>query len=166
MFLACVTELHMLACHPSCSLWRAILRRILPPFCLRSDSTLVSIALPFPWQAGLSARGRYPLPSVFSSSTPWSALPSVWCGTASLLARSFPLTPLAPLKPNLLLVPRARALPPAMPTPAARYGRVVRPGLGVLCMHDSHSRQLLGGESGVVVSNVVPKSGAEQAGIR
>lgn len=47
-----------------------------------------------------------------------------------------------------------------------RYGRVVRPGLGVLCLHDMHSRQLLGGGEGVVVETVVPGSGAAQAGLR
>ena len=51
-----------------------------------------------------------------------------------------------------------------------RYGRVVRPGLGVMCLHDIHSRQLLGSGSGssggVVIQSVVPKSGAEQAGLR
>lgn len=47
-----------------------------------------------------------------------------------------------------------------------KHGRVVRPGLGVLCMHDAHSAQLMAGAGGVVVSSVVPKSGAEQAGLR
>lgn len=47
-----------------------------------------------------------------------------------------------------------------------RYGRVVRPGLGVMCLHDSHSRALLGAQPGVVVHRVVPGSGAAQAGLR
>ncbi|GAX75289.1 hypothetical protein CEUSTIGMA_g2734.t1 [Chlamydomonas eustigma] len=48
-----------------------------------------------------------------------------------------------------------------------RYGRVVRPGLGVMCMNDVHSRQLLGsGSTGVVVHDVVPNSGAAQAGLK
>ncbi|KAL6750928.1 trypsin-like cysteine/serine peptidase domain-containing protein [Haematococcus lacustris] len=47
-----------------------------------------------------------------------------------------------------------------------RYGRVVRPGLGVLCFHDLQSHQLVGPSGGVVVQGVVPRSGAEQAGLR
>jgi S1-C subfamily serine protease len=48
-----------------------------------------------------------------------------------------------------------------------RYGRVVRPGLGVMCMNDAHSRQLLGSNSsGVVIHDVVPNSGAAQAGLK
>mmetsp|Transcript_5850 Transcript_5850/g.14558 ORF Transcript_5850/g.14558 Transcript_5850/m.14558 type:complete len:538 (-) Transcript_5850:358-1971(-) len=50
-----------------------------------------------------------------------------------------------------------------------RYGRVVRPSLGVMAMNDVHSRQLLGGDgsgTGVVVADVVPGSGAHKAGVR
>ncbi len=43
---------------------------------------------------------------------------------------------------------------------------MVRPGLGVMCMHDVHSRQLLNGAEGVVVEAPVPGSGAAQAGLR
>lgn len=69
-----------------------------------------------------------------------------------------------------------------LPHMCCRYGRVVRPGLGVMAMNDSHSRQLLLGAAafggtqadavraaevmGVVVGDVVPGSGAAQVGIR
>eukprot|EP00879_Flechtneria_rotunda_P015170 GHRR01015857.1.p1 GENE.GHRR01015857.1~~GHRR01015857.1.p1 ORF type:complete len:279 (+),score=81.68 GHRR01015857.1:851-1687(+) len=46
-----------------------------------------------------------------------------------------------------------------------RYGRVIKPGLGLALMHHSHSRQLLGAQPGAVVYNVTPGSGAAEAGI-
>lgn len=46
-----------------------------------------------------------------------------------------------------------------------RYGRVIKPGLGLTLMHHSHSRQLLGVQPGAVVYAVTPRSGAAQAGI-
>lgn len=47
-----------------------------------------------------------------------------------------------------------------------RYGRVIKPGLGLSLMHHSHSRQLLGVQPGAVVYAVTPRSGAAQAGVR
>lgn len=46
-----------------------------------------------------------------------------------------------------------------------RYGRVIKPGLGLALMHASHSRQLLGAQPGAVVYAVTPGSGAAQAGL-
>jgi S1-C subfamily serine protease len=47
-----------------------------------------------------------------------------------------------------------------------KYGRVVRPGLGVYLLHDIHAKKLLGGTAGVVVQHVAAKSGAHMAGLQ
>ncbi|KAK9801377.1 hypothetical protein WJX73_003060 [Symbiochloris irregularis] len=48
-----------------------------------------------------------------------------------------------------------------------RHGRVIRPGLGVACLPDEAAANVLGpGQQGVIVREVVPGSGAAQAGLR
>lgn len=48
-----------------------------------------------------------------------------------------------------------------------RHGRVIRPGLGVACLPDEVTANVLGAAArGVIVREVVPGSGAEQAGLR
>ena len=48
-----------------------------------------------------------------------------------------------------------------------KHGRVVRPGLGVLCLPDSvMANALRPQDRGVIVKEVVPGSGAAQAGLR
>ncbi|HLU48021.1 MAG TPA: trypsin-like peptidase domain-containing protein [Planctomycetota bacterium] len=46
-----------------------------------------------------------------------------------------------------------------------RYGRVIRPGLGVECLPDDSARRV-GVERGVMIRRVVPGSGADAAGLR
>ncbi len=47
-----------------------------------------------------------------------------------------------------------------------RYGRVVRPGLGVTLLPDQVTANVMGPNIGVVVKDVLPGSGAEKAGLR
>eukprot|EP00884_Botryococcus_braunii_P007573 jgi/Botrbrau1/16817/Bobra.150_2s0044.1 len=47
-----------------------------------------------------------------------------------------------------------------------QYGRVVRPGLGVVLLPDQVTANVLGPNIGVVVKDVVPGLGAEKAGLR
>lgn len=48
-----------------------------------------------------------------------------------------------------------------------RFGRVVRPGLGLMLVSDDTAANVLGpGNRGVIIRSVVPGSGAEQAQLR
>lgn len=49
-----------------------------------------------------------------------------------------------------------------------RHGRVVRPGLGVVCLPDNFAASVLKtkDERGVVIKEVMPGSGAAEAGLR
>jgi S1-C subfamily serine protease len=47
-----------------------------------------------------------------------------------------------------------------------KYGRVVRPGLGVVLLPDQATANVLGPNIGVVIKDVVPGLGAEKAGLR
>ena len=48
-----------------------------------------------------------------------------------------------------------------------RHGRVVRPGLGLLCVPDDTAMNVLGpGNRGVIIREVVPGSGAAEAKLR
>ncbi|KAK9810085.1 hypothetical protein WJX72_004555 [[Myrmecia] bisecta] len=47
-----------------------------------------------------------------------------------------------------------------------RYGRVIRPGLGVTCLPDQTAAGIVGPKAGVIIAEVIPGSGAAQAGLR
>lgn len=47
-----------------------------------------------------------------------------------------------------------------------QYGRVVRPGLGVVLLPDQVTANVLGLNIGVVIKDVVPGLGAQKAGLR
>ena len=48
-----------------------------------------------------------------------------------------------------------------------RYGRVMRPGLGLLCVPDDTALKVLGpGNRAVIIRDVVPGSGAAEANLR
>lgn len=47
-----------------------------------------------------------------------------------------------------------------------RYGRVIRPGLGVTCIPDQVAANIIGSRKGVIIRDVVANTGAAQAGLR
>ena len=49
-----------------------------------------------------------------------------------------------------------------------RHGRVVRPGLGVVCLPDNFAASVLKSKEqrGVIIKEVMPGSGAAEAGLR